>query len=182
MKKIILIGMVISTIFLSSCSQNTTINQSSTAQNTTQNTEVSGGNTLKLVQGTHNSTQTEATEHVKKILKENPDIGEVGMLNLNYMDSTIDDGTNVYGIFLVSNRTEEVLDKSFEFTISWSYDGTVIYDKGKILYAPIEYGVLTPNSAAIIFLPIPSDKVEFIDAMLDNDKMVLTLSDFSYVE
>lgn len=184
MKKVILISMFVLAIILSGCRKTTTAIQSDTLQNatTTNSKEVNEEKILELVKGTHNSTQTEAIEHVTKIVKDNPDLGEAGMLSLNYMDSTIDDGTNVYGVFLVSNRTEKTLDKPFEFAISWFYDGTVIYDKGKILYSPVEYGVLTPNSAAIIFLPLPSDKVEFIGSMVDNSKMVLMLSDFAFKE
>lgn len=176
-----LIALVTSIFLLTACGNSSTTTETKSGVESSTSSSVED-KALTLIHGTHNSTQLEAIEYARKILKENPDFGEVGMLNLNYMDSTIDDGTNVYGVFLVSNRTEETLNQSFEFAVNWSYDGTVIYDKGKILYTPVEYGILTPNSAAIIFLPIPSDKVDFIDTMLDNDKMVLTLSDFSYVE
>ncbi|MGQ7463029.1 hypothetical protein ACTGZQ_11110 [Streptococcus suis] len=183
MKKLILIISVSAiTMVLSSCRKPTTEGQSEILQYATKNIEVSEEKVLELVTGTHNSTQIEAIEHAEKILNDNPDLGKAGMLNLNYLDSTIDDGETVYGVFLISNKTQEVLDKAFEFSISWSYDGTIIYDNSKILYEPLKYGVLTPYSASIIFLPLPSDKVEFIGEMVDSSKMVLSLSDFAILE
>lgn len=164
---------------LSGCTIN---DNSGESQSTTQIEEVSEGTELKLVQGPNNSTQVEAINHVKKILSENPDFGIEGSMNLNYMDSIMDAGDRVYAVFLVSNRTKESLTQSFEFTVNWVYDGTVIYENAAVLYNPDESGILLPNSGSIIFLEIPQDKVELVNSMTENSKMTLSVSNFAYVE
>ncbi|MET3557912.1 hypothetical protein ABID29_001024 [Streptococcus rupicaprae] len=103
-------------------------------------------------------------------------------MNFNYMNSTIDTGESTYAVFLVSNRTEETLNDSFEFTVNWDYDGKTIYENAPVLYNPEESGVLTPDSASIIFLVLPEDKVELVNSMIDNSKMNLSVSNFTYLE
>ena len=161
---------------LTACGQANTGTDESSSNNSQEET------TVTLVQGENTNQSEEVIEYVEGILEENPDLGADDAISLNYADATNSDGTNTYALFLVTNRTDDTINQNFEFTVNWSYDGTVIYEDQKVLYEPAEYGVLEPNTTAIMFLPLPDGTVETVENMTDNSKVVLTMTDLAYVE
>ncbi len=159
---------------LTACGKTNTSTESSSSNN---QEEVG----VTLVQGENTNQSEEVTKYVEGILKENPNLGADDAISLNYADATNSDGTTTYALFLVTNRTGDTINQNFEFTVNWSYDGTVIYENQKVLYEPTEYGILEPNTTAVIFLPLPDGTVETVENMTDSSKIVLTMSDLAYV-
>lgn len=175
MKKRLVI-VVIGMLFLAACSQTNT--ETNTKNSSSKQEEVG----VTLVQGENTNQSEEVTKYVEGILKDNPNLGAEDAISLNYADATNSDGTTTYALFLVTNRTDDTINQNFEFTVNWSYDGTVVYEDQKVLYEPTEYGILEPNTTAIIFLPLPDGTVETVENMTDSSKIVLTMSDLAYVE
>lgn len=159
---------------LTACGKTNTSTESSSSNN---QEEVG----VTLVQGENTNQSEEVTKYVEGILKDNPNLGAEDAISLNYADATNSDGTTTYALFLVTNRTDDTINQNFEFTVNWSYDGTVIYENQKVLYDPTECGILEPNTTAIIFIPLPDGTVETVANMTDNSKVVLTMSDLAYV-
>lgn len=179
MKKIIVI--VTSMFLLTACgnSSTTTETQSSIESSTSSSVE---DKALTLVHGKNTTQAGEVVQYVEDLLIKNPNLGAENAISLNYADATNSDGTTTYALFLVTNRTADRIEQNFDFTVNWSYDGTVIYENQKVLYEPDEYGVLEPDTTAIIFLPLPAESVDVVKNMTDNSKISLSISDLAYVE
>lgn len=138
--------------------------------------------TVTLVHGENTPQSQEVIDYVEKLLANYPNIGEEGMISLNYADATHTDSSQTYALFLVTNRTADTIDRRFQFTINWAYEDAVVYKDQKVLYEPTKFGVLQPNTTAIMFLPIPTDLVHAVENMTDNSKVTLSISDLKYVE
>ena len=63
----------------------------------------------------------------KKLTKEYPDLGNQGSLSINYTGATFSSNQQEYAVFLLINKAGFQIDKDFEFSLSWKYDGQFIY-------------------------------------------------------
>lgn len=173
--------MVTSLLLLTACGSSGTQIESESTVETSVSSSVKD-QALTLVQGKNTTQSDEVVQYVEELLEKNPDLGTKNAISLNYADATNSDGATTYALFLVTNRTPDKIAQNFDFTVNWAYDDTVIYENQKVLYEPDEYGVLDPNTTAIVFLPLPDEHVDVVKNMTDISRITLTISDLAYVE
>lgn len=113
----------------------------------------------------------------KKLTKEHPEIGNQGSLSINYTGATFSSNQQEYAVFLLINKAGFQIDKDFEFSLSWKYDGQFIYQHQRIGYKISDSGVLPDQSATILTLPISSEQKQIVETMTQEEKMSLEMSD-----
>lgn len=113
----------------------------------------------------------------KKLTKEYPDLGNQGSLSINYTGATFSSNQQEYAVFLLINKAGFQIDKDFEFSLSWKYDGQFIYQHQRIGYKISDSGALPDQSATILTLPISSDQKQIVKTMTQEEKMTLEMSD-----
>ena len=113
----------------------------------------------------------------KKLTKEHPDLGNQGSLSINYTGATFSSNQQEYAVFLLINKAGFQIDKDFEFSLSWKYDGQFIYQHQRIGYKISDSGVLPDQSATILTLPISSEQKQIVETMTQEEKMSLEMSD-----
>ena len=113
----------------------------------------------------------------KKLTKEYPDLGNQGSLSINYTGATFSSNQQEYAVFLLINKAGFQIDKDFEFSLSWKYDGQFIYQNQRIGYKISDSGVLPDQSATILTLPISSEQKQIVETMTQKEKMSLEMSD-----
>ena len=113
----------------------------------------------------------------KKLTKEYPDLGNQGSLSINYTGATFSSNQQEYAVFLLINKGGFQIDKDFEFSLSWKYDGQFIYQYQRIGYKISDSGALPDQSATILTLPISSDQKQIVKTMTQEEKMTLEMSD-----
>jgi len=72
------------------------------------------------------------------------------------------------------NKAGFQIDKDFEFSLSWKYDGQFIYQNQRIGYKISDSGVLPDQS---LILPISSKQKQIVETMTQEEKMSLEMSD-----
>ena len=85
----------------------------------------------------------------KKLTKEHPELGNQGSLSINYTGATFSSNQQEYAVFLLINKAGFQIDKDFEFSLSWKYDGQFIYQYQRIGYKISDSGALPDQSANI---------------------------------
>ena len=86
--------------------------------------ENKGGQTLKfIVAPQYEGKESNLIELGKKLTKEHPDLGNQGSLSINYTGATFSSNQQEYAVFLLINKAGFQIDKDFEFSLSWKYDG-----------------------------------------------------------
>ena len=113
----------------------------------------------------------------KKLTKEHPELGNQGSLSINYTGATFSSNQQEYAVFLLINKAGFQIDKDFEFSLSWKYDGQFIYQHQRIGYKISDSGVLPDQSATILTLPISSEQKQIVETMTQEEKMSLEMSD-----
>ena len=113
----------------------------------------------------------------KKLTKEHPELGNQGSLSINYTGATFSSNQQEYAVFLLINKAGFQIDKDFEFSLSWKYDGQFIYQYQRIGYKISDSGALPDQSATILTLPISSDQKQIVKTMTQEEKMTLEMSD-----
>ena len=113
----------------------------------------------------------------KKLTKEHPELGNQGSLSINYTGATFSSNQQEYAVFLLINKAGFQIDKDFEFSLSWKYDGQFIYQDQRIGYKISDSGTLPDQSATILTLPISSEQKQIVESMTQEEKMSLEMSD-----
>ena len=113
----------------------------------------------------------------KKLTKEYPELGNQGSLSINYTGATFSSNQQEYAVFLLINKAGFQIDKDFEFSLSWKYDGQFIYQNQRIGYKISDSGTLPDQSATILTLPISSEQKQIVESMTQEEKMSLEMSD-----
>ena len=140
--------------------------------------ENKGGQTLKfIVAPQYEGKESNLIELGKKLTKEHPDLGNQGSLSINYTGATFSSNQQEYAVFLLINKAGFQIDKDFEFSLSWKYDGQFIYQHQRIGYKISDSGVLPDQSATILTLPISSEQKQIVETMTQEEKMSLEISD-----
>ena len=121
--------------------------------------------------------ETNVIELGKKLTKEHPELGNQGSLSINYTGATFSSNQQEYAVFLLINKAGFQIDKDFEFSLSWKYDGQFIYQDQRIGYKISDSGVLPDQSATILTLPISSEQKQIVETMTQEEKMTLEMSD-----
>ena len=121
--------------------------------------------------------ETNVIELGKKLTKEHPELGNQGSLSINYTGATFSSNQQEYAVFLLINKAGFQIDKDFEFSLSWKYDGQFIYQNQRIGYKISDSGVLPDQSATILTLPISSEQKQIVETMTQEEKMTLEMSD-----
>ena len=121
--------------------------------------------------------ETNVIELGKKLTKEHPELGNQGSLSINYTGATFSSNQQEYAVFLLINKAGFQIDKDFEFSLSWKYDGQLIYQNQRIGYKISDSGALPDQSATILTLPISSEQKQIVESMTQEEKMSLEMSD-----
>ena len=121
--------------------------------------------------------ETNVIELGKKLTKEHPELGNQGSLSINYTGATFSSNQQEYAVFLLINKAGFQIDKDFDFSLSWKYDGQFIYQHQRIGYKISDSGVLPDQSATILTLPISSEQKQIVETMTQEEKMTLEMSD-----
>ena len=121
--------------------------------------------------------ETNVIELGKKLTKEHPELGNQGSLSINYTGATFSSNQQEYAVFLLINKAGFQIDKDFEFSLNWKYDGQFIYQNQRIGYKISDSGVLPDQSATILTLPISSEQKQIVETMTQEEKMTLEMSD-----
>lgn len=121
--------------------------------------------------------ETNVIELGKKLTKEHPELGNQGSLSINYTGATFSSNQQEYAVFLLINKAGFQIDKDFDFSLNWKYDGQFIYQNQRIGYKISDSGVLPDQSATILILPISSEQKQIVETMTQEEKMTLEMSD-----
>lgn len=121
--------------------------------------------------------ESNVVELGKKLTKEHPELGNQGSLSINYTGATFSSNQQEYAVFLLINKAGFQIDKDFEFSLNWKYDGQFIYQNQRIGYKISDSGVLPDQSATILTLPISSEQKQIVETMTQEEKMSLEMSD-----
>ena len=121
--------------------------------------------------------ETNVIELGKKLTKEHPELGNQGSLSINYTGATFSSNQQEYAVFLLINKAGFQIDKDFDFSLNWKYEGQFIYQNQRIGYKISDSGVLPDQSATILTLPISSEQKQIVETMTQEEKMTLEMSD-----
>jgi probable lipoprotein len=121
--------------------------------------------------------ETNVIELGKKLTKEHPELGNQGSLSINYTGATFSSNQQEYAVFLLINKAGFQIDKDFDFSLNWKYDGQFIYQNQRIGYKISDSGALPDQSATILTLPISSEQKQIVETMTQEEKMSLEISD-----
>ncbi|ABV09847.1 hypothetical protein [Streptococcus gordonii] len=164
--------LMVTSFFLVSCTgQNTSFKKNV-------GNEKKGEQTLKfIVAPQYEGKESNLIELGKKLTKEHPDLGSQGSLSINYTGATFSLNQQDYAVFLLINKAGFQIDKDFEFSLNWKYDGQFIYQNQRIGYKISDSGVLPDQSATILTLPISREQKQIVETMTQEEKMSLEMSD-----
>ena len=180
MKKMMVL--LASVFVLTACAQPKKEVKEATAKKTEQTTKASSSakeeQGLKFVVAPQYEGKTsDLIELGKKLVKEHPELGNQGSLSINYTGATFSSNQQEYAVFLLINKAGFQIDKDFEFSLSWKYDGQLIYQNQRIGYKISDSGALPDQSATILTLPISSEQKQIVESMTQEEKMSLEMSD-----
>lgn len=74
-------------------------------------------------QSRQESKDSSVIELGKKLTKEHPELGNQGSLSINFTGATFSSNQQEYAVFLLINKAGFQIDKDFEFSLNWKYDG-----------------------------------------------------------
>ena len=121
---------------------------------------------------------SELIELGKKITEKHPEIGSKGNMAI-YFTGAVSAGR---AALMLVNKTDVDIKKDLEFSLSWFYDGKIIFENQKISYAIKDSGELPSYTTTLILLPLNSEQLEIVDSMSDPSKMKLSMSDVKSVD
>ena len=130
-----------------------------------------------IVPPQYEGKESNVVELGKKLTKEHPELGNQGSLSINYTGATFSSNQQEYAVFLLINKAGFQIDKDFDFSLNWKYDGQFIYQDQRISYKISDSGVLPDQSATILTLPISSEQKQIVETMTQEEKMSLEMSD-----
>lgn len=176
MKKIFVIILL---LMLGGCSSRSEGNRTEETDTHKNETIVKEDKKLKFVVAPQYEGKTsELIELGKKLTEEHPEIGSKGNMAI-YFTGAVSDGR---AALMLVNKTDVDIKKDLEFSLSWSYDGKIIFDNQKISYAIKDSGELPSYTTTLILLPLNSEQLEIVDSMSDPSKMKLLMSDVKSVD
>ena len=180
MKKTIVL--LVALLSLTACAQSRHESKDSSPSNTDQTSKESSS--VKNETGLqfvlppqYEGKETNVIELGKKLTKEHPELGNQGSLSINYTGATFSSNQQEYAVFLLINKAGFQIDKDFDFSLNWKYDGQFIYQNQRIGYKISDSGVLPDQSATILTLPISSEQKQIVETMTQEEKMTLEMSD-----
>ena len=180
MKKTIVL--IVALLSLTACAQSRQESKDSSPSKTEQTSKESSSikheaDLQFLVPPQYEGKTSDLIELGKKLVKEHPELGNQGSLSINYTGATFSSNQQEYAVFLLINKAGFQIDKDFEFSLSWKYDGQLIYQNQRIGYKISDSGALPDQSATILTLPISSEQKQIVESMTQEEKMSLEMSD-----
>lgn len=180
MKKTIVL--IVALLSLTACAQSRQESKDSspskTAQASKESSSVKNEAGLQfIVPPQYEGKESNVIELGKKLTKEHPELGNQGSLSINYTGATFSSNQQEYAVFLLINKAGFQIDKDFDFSLNWKYDGQFIYQHQRIGYKISDSGVLPDQSATILTLPISSEQKQIVETMTQEEKMSLEISD-----
>lgn len=120
-------------------------------------------------------------KELTRVINENPTIGTPNDFSMQTVNSVNKGQENAAYIFLAINRTDVAMKNvAFNFTMG-NKDGEMIWENEKIGLSEDTAGVLQPNSAVPVIIPLTAEQETRIGD-LTSDNTVLELSNFQYEE
>ena len=176
------IGLLVALLSLTACAQSRHESKDSspskTDQTSKESSSVKNETGLQFVlPPQYEGKETNVIELGKKLTKEHPELGNQGSLSINYTGATFSSNQQEYAVFLLINKAGFQIDKDFDFSLNWKYDGQFIYQNQRIGYKISDSGVLPDQSATILTLPISSEQKQIVETMTQEEKMTLEMSD-----
>ena len=180
MKKTIVL--IVALLSLTACAQSRQESKDSspskTAQASKESSSVKNEAGLQfIVPPQYEGKESNVIELGKKLTKEHPELGNQGSLSINYTGATFSSNQQEYAVFLLINKAGFQIDKDFDFSLNWKYDGQLIYQHQRIGYKISDSGTLPDQSATILTLPISSEQKQIVETMTQEEKMSLEISD-----
>ena len=180
MKKTIVL--IVALLSLTACAQSRQESKDSSPSKTEQiskeSSTVKNEKVLQFVVGPqYEGKESNVIELGKKLTKEHPELGNQGSLSINFTGATFSSNQQEYAVFLLINKAGFQIDKDFEFSLNWKYDGQFIYQNKRIGYKISDSGALPDQSATILTLPISSEQKQIVETMTQEEKMSLEISD-----
>ena len=180
MKKTIVL--IVALLSLTACAQSRQESKDSspskTAQASKESSSVKNEAGLQfIVPPQYEGKESNVIELGKKLTKEHPELGNQGSLSINYTGATFSSNQQEYAVFLLINKAGFQIDRDFDFSLNWKYDGQFIYQHQRIGYKISDSGVLPDQSATILTLPISSEQKQIVETMTQEEKMSLEISD-----
>ena len=180
MKKTIVL--IVALLSLTACAQSRQESKDSspskTAQVSKESSSVKNEAGLQfVVPPQYEGKESNVIELGKKLTKKHPELGNQGSLSINYTGATFSSNQQEYAVFLLINKAGFQIDKDFDFSLNWKYDGQFIYQNQRIGYKISDSGALPDQSATILTLPISSEQKQIVETMTQEEKMSLEMSD-----
>ncbi|WP_208560043.1 hypothetical protein [Marinilactibacillus kalidii] len=108
-------------------------------------------------------------------LAANPNIGEEGLLNVSYTGNWYEEEEQLYGVFLLTNRTGMVIN-DMDFRFSWAYDGQPVVENQVINYREFDMNTLPENASILLLIPVDPAKEELVKSMSESEDLYLSIS------
>ena len=180
MKKTIVL--IVALLSLTACAQSRQeskdSSQNKTEQTSKESSSIKNETGLQfVVPPQYEGKESNVIELGKKLTKEHPELGNQGSLSINFTGATFSSNQQEYAVFLLINKAGFQIDKDFEFSLNWKYDGQFIYQNKRIGYKISDSGALPDQSATILTLPISSEQKQIVETMTQEEKMSLEISD-----
>lgn len=108
-------------------------------------------------------------------LAANPNIGEEGLLNVSYTGNWYEEEEQLYGVFLLTNRTGMVIN-DMDFRFSWAYEGQPVVENQVINYRESDMSTLPENASILLLIPVDPAKEELVKSMTKSEDLYLSIS------
>ncbi|MFC6465256.1 hypothetical protein ACFP65_09795 [Marinilactibacillus sp. GCM10026970] len=108
-------------------------------------------------------------------LAANPNIGEEGLLNVSYTGNWYEEEEQLYGVFLLTNRTGMVIN-DMDFRFSWAYEGKPVVENQVINYRESDMSTLPENASILLLIPVDSAREELVKSMTKSEDLYLSIS------
>ena len=116
-----------------------------------------------------------------KVIQQNPNIGAENDFSVYVVDTLHDDEGNSKLVLLGINRLPVAI-KNFEFTYTLgNKDNEYVWERQPVEMKEENAGILQPNTALPIVLPITEEQVALLKT-LEEDNKVMTIDGFIYEE
>ncbi|WP_225743786.1 hypothetical protein [Marinilactibacillus sp. Marseille-P9653] len=108
-------------------------------------------------------------------LAANPNVGEEGLLNVSYSGQWYEEEDQLYGVFLLTNRTGMMIN-DMDFRFSWAYEGQPIVENQGINYRESDMNTLPENASILLLIPVDPAKEELVKSMSKSEDLYLSIS------
>ncbi|SDK87989.1 hypothetical protein [Alkalibacterium thalassium] len=108
------------------------------------------------------------------------EIGDEGQVRAQYSGLFLTDETNLlYGVFLLSNRTEEAM-TNIGITLSVATEDDVLFDNKSIYLDQEHFGILEPDTVMPVYVELDINQLESVEELSDSRQETTYISDVMF--